>query len=169
MMTPLPAALLANVGLVGWRVDELIYASSWDSGIGAERFGGRWNQVSVKAVCCSADPATCLIEVAVHKKFKVLDSKAHVLTSMEVLDASNVQVVHPDDLPNPAWLHGGIPSANQQRNGPELLRRHDFLFLPSAVSEISWTMLFSPIRSEGKYQLRSQERLVVDSRLNPPS
>lgn len=168
MMTPLPAPLLAVAALVGWRVDESAFASTWDSGIGAQRVGGRWSPVGVKAVYCAIDPATCIVEVAVHKKFKVLDTKAHVLTSMEVLNVTNVHVVHPADVPNPAWLHGGSPSIGQQNFGADLLRKHDFVLLPSAVSKMSWNMVFDPVRSAGKYKLRSQERLVIDTRLNPP-
>lgn len=168
MMAPLPAPLAAVASLVGWRVDELVFASAWDSGVGAERVGGRWNPVGMKAVYCALDPATCIIEVAVHKKFKVLDTKPHVLTSMEVLDTSNLRAVQPAEMPNPGWLHGGSPSMGQQRFGAKLLQAHDFVLFPSAVSKMSWNIVFDPIRSAGKYRLRSQERLVVDTRLNPP-
>jgi RES domain-containing protein len=168
-MTPLPDALGGQGALVGWRVDEAVFASAWDSGIGAERVGGRWSPVGMKAVYCAVDPATCIIEVAVHKKFKVLDTKPHVLTSLEVLDASNLHVVYPNDVPNPAWLHGGSPSGGQQNFGAALLHQYDFVFLPSAVSKMSWNLLFHPARSAGKYKLRSQDRLVLDTRLNPPS
>jgi RES domain-containing protein len=172
MMTPLPwplpGPLAVGTAWVAWRVDQALFAKTWDSGLGAERVGGRWSPAGLKAVYCAIDPATSIIEVAVHKKFKVLDTQAHVLTSVDVLDASNVHVVYPDDVPNPAWLHGGIPSGGQQNFGAELLRAHDFVFFPSAVSKKSWNMVFHPLRCAGKYRLRSQDRLVVDTRLNPP-
>jgi RES domain-containing protein len=168
MMTPLPAPLAAGGGLVAWRVDEAGFSDSWDSGLGAQRVGGRWSPVGVRAVYCAIDPATSIIEVAVHKKFKLLDTKAHVLTSLEVQGAADVHVVYPEDVPNPAWLHGGIPSFGQQHFGAELLQQHHFVLLPSAVSKRSWNMVFDPARAARKYKLRSQERLVVDTRLNPP-
>jgi RES domain-containing protein len=168
MMTPLPGPLAATAAVVAWRVDQALFAKSWDSGLGAERVGGRWSPVGLKAVYCAIDPATSIIEVAVHKKFKVLDTQAHVLTSVDVLDVSNVHVVYPDQVPNPAWLHGGIPSGGQQNFGAELLHAHDFVFFPSAVSKMSWNMVFHPVKTAGKYRLRSQDRLVVDTRLNPP-
>ena len=168
MMTPLPAPLNAQATLVAWRVDEEIFANSWDSGVGAERVGGRWNPVGVKVVYCALDPATGILEVAVHKGFKVLDIKPHVLTSLELIDASNVRVMQSADMPNPAWLHGGIPSIGQQNFGADLLRKHDFVAIPSAVSKRSWNLMFDPVKSFGKYKLRSQERLVLDTRLNPP-
>jgi RES domain-containing protein len=172
MMTPLPVPLLGAAAkpaqVVAWRVDQALFAKAWDSGQGAEHVGGRWSPVGLKAVYCALDPATSIIEVAVHKKFKVLDTQAHVLTSVDVLDLSNVHVVYPDDVPNPAWLHGGIPSGGQQNFGAELLRAHDFVFFPSVVSKKSWNMVFHPLKSAGKYRLRSQDRLVVDTRLNAP-
>jgi RES domain-containing protein len=176
MMTPLPGPLPGLLlgpsadaaALVAWRVDQALLATSWDSGLGAELAGGRWSPVGLKAVYCALDPATSIIEVAVHKKFKVLDTQPHVLTSLHVLDMANLHVVYPDDVPNPAWLHGGIPSAGQQNFGAELLHTHDFVLFPSAVSKKSWNMVFHPLKTAGKYSLRSQDRLVVDARLNPP-
>ncbi|MBC7990490.1 MAG: RES domain-containing protein, partial [Luteimonas sp.] len=85
-MTPLPAKLDAGAPLVAWRIDARRHATSWDSGIGAEALGGRWNPKGVKAVYCSVDPSTCLVETAVHRGFKVLDSQPHVLTSLEITE-----------------------------------------------------------------------------------
>jgi RES domain-containing protein len=169
MMAPLPAALDASARLVGWRIDAAAFAPSWDSGIGAERYGGRWNPKGFKAVYCSLDPATCLVESAVHRGFKVLDTQAHTLTSFEVLDPRQARVVMPDEVPNPAWLHGGIPSSGQQGWGADMLAAHGFVLFPSAVSKRSWNLVFEPDVAKGKYRRRSQERLVVDTRLNQPA
>ena len=80
-MTPLPCGLAAAVTpLVAWRVDALVHRLRWDSGIGAERAGGRWNPKGMRVVYCSFDPATTVLELAVHKGFDVLDSVAHVIT-----------------------------------------------------------------------------------------
>lgn len=166
-MTPLPAALDATAPLVAWRLDDARLASSWDSGIGAERFGGRWNPKAFKAIYCSIDPSTCLLEAAVHRGFKVLDTQPHVLTSLEIADPAGVRVVRPDEIPNPAWLSGGIPSIHQQRWGATLLGAHGFVLFPSAVSKQSWNLVFEPSMASGKYAVRSQERLSVDTRLNP--
>ena len=87
--------------LLVWRIDAAAHAATWHSGIGAERFGGRWNPKGVTAVYCSLDPATCLVEAAVHRGFAVLDTQPHVLSCIEV-DAAGAQVIAPDGLPNPA-------------------------------------------------------------------
>lgn len=168
-MTPLPAALSGDAGLLAWRLDAERHAAAWDSGAGAESFGGRWNPRGIRAVYCSIDPATCICESAVHRGFDVLDTQPHVITSFAVTDLTGILVVQPADVPNPAWLHGGIPSAGQQRFGADLLAEHAFVVVPSAVSRFSWNVIFEPGRAHGKYRLRSQERLVLDTRLNPPS
>jgi RES domain-containing protein len=77
-MTPLPAPL-GGSELVAWRLDQPTFATAWDIGEGAYRSGGRWNSKGVRAVYCSIDPATAILEVAVHKGFKALDTVAHVL------------------------------------------------------------------------------------------
>ena len=167
-MTPLPAAIdpATAAELVVWRLDDARHADTWDSGIGAAQVGGRWNPKGLRAVYCSIDPATCLVEAAVHRGFEVLDTRPHVLTSLTI--AATVFVVRPEELPNPAWLHAGIPSAGQQRWGAALLLRHGFVVLPSAVSKLSWNLVFTPLAASGQYTLRSRSRLALDTRLNPP-
>ncbi len=165
----MPAALLAAGGggpLLAWRIDSLAHASTCLSGIGAERFGGRWNPKGQRAVYCSLDPATCLVEAAVHRGFAALDTQPHVLSCLRI-DPSGLLVLMPDDLPNPAWLHGGVPSAGQQRFGAERLALHGVLVLPSAVSKPSWNLLIAPGPAAGRFELLHQQRLVVDVRLNP--
>jgi RES domain-containing protein len=175
-MTPLPPMLAAGPNgpghLLAWRIDAEPYAATWDSGLGAERFGGRWNPKGLRTVYCSLDPATCLVEAAVHRGFDVLDTRPHVLSCLQILPLSaadpGVRVVLPDELPNPAWLHGGTPSAGQQRFGADLMAAHGVLVLPSAVSKSSWNLVFSPEAAAGRFGLRHQQRLVVDTRLNAP-
>lgn len=167
-MTPLPAALGGD-GIVAWRLDQKPYAATWDSGEGAYRVGGRWNNRGTRAVYCSLDPATAILEVAVHKGFRALDTVAHVLTSLTVVEASRIHVVRPDDVPNPNWLRPGIPSAGQMSFGDDLLKRHAFIAIPSAVSSHSWNLVFAAPAPVGAYALRVQETFALDTRLHPPA
>ena len=173
-MTPLPAALAGAAAaqpLLAWRIDAQEYATTWHSGIGAERFGGRWNPKGQRAVYCSLDPATCLVEAAVHRGFEVLDTRPHVLSCVQIDPLPDgqpgVTVVMPEDLPNPAWLHGGAPSAGQQRFGAGWLGSTGVLVIASAVSRHSWNLVFSPELAGARVRLLQQQRLVVDTRLNP--
>lgn len=159
---PLAAPLRA------WRIDQKKHAASWDSGIGAYGVGGRWNPKGVKAVYCSLDAATAILEVAVHKGFRALDIVPHVATILELADAAQVHVVMPEDVPNPTWLLPGIPSAGQQGFGASLLAAHKFVAIPSTASRQSWNLVFDPDQAKGLYMQVLQEPLAIDTRLNPP-
>lgn len=165
-MTPLPTKLDPAAPLVAWRIDAQRYAATWDSGVGAEAVGGRWNPKGRKAVYCSIDPATCLVETAVHRGFKVLDTQPHILTSFEISDVTGILIVRPEEVPNPAWLEGGTPSRHQQAWGADLLDTHGIIVLPSSVSKKSWNLIFEPSAAAGRYRLRAQDRLSVDTRFN---
>ena len=131
--------------------------------------GGRWNGRGVRAVYCSIDPATAILEVAVHKGFKALDTVSHVLTSMTIADRSSVYVVEPASVPNPNWLRPCMPSAGQQAFGTALLARHKFIVMPSAVSTHSWNLIFVGATAAGAYAVGSQEPFALDPRLHPPT
>jgi RES domain-containing protein len=167
-VTPLPARL-GGTDLVAWRLDHWEHRDAWDSGEGAFRYGGRWNSRGVRAVYCSIDPATAILEVAVHRGFRALDTVPHVLTSVTITNASRLHVVEPETVSNPAWLHPGLPSAGQQAFGDRLLASHSFVVLPSAVSSHSWNMVFDPALAADAYVCRSQERFALDTRLHPPA
>lgn len=166
-MTPLPGAL-GGSQLVGWRIDQQAYATTWETGEGAFRAGGRWNSKGVRAVYCSIDPATAILEVAVHKGFEILDTKPHILTKFEIAKPNSVHVVHRSDVPNPNWLVPGSPSAGQQQFGDQLLRSHPFILIPSTVSRYSWNLIFVSAVAAEAYQLVEQKPLEIDTRLNPP-
>ena len=167
-MTPL-LALLGGSELVAWRLDHRKHGPTWDSGEGAYRYGGRWNSRGVHAVYCSIDPATAILEVAVHKGFKALDTVPHVLTAATISQSASVYIVDHKDVPNPNWLRPGIPSAGQQAFGDELLAKHKFIVIPSAVSSHSWNLIFVKASADDAYAIKLQEPFVLDPRLNPPT
>jgi RES domain-containing protein len=172
-MTPLPACLVAGCvpphpPLAAWRLDQKRHKASWDSGEGARLAGGRWNAAGRRVVYCSLDPATTILEVAVHKTFAALDAVPHVLTSLEITNTAGVFVVRPEMVPNPNWLRPGSPSAGQQAFGDRLLRDHAFVILPSVVSVRSWNLIFDPGVAAGHYVRVSQENFALDTRLHPP-
>jgi RES domain-containing protein len=166
-MTPSPGS---RGTLFGWRLDHKRFQSSWDSGEGSFKLGGRWNGKGVRAVYASVDPSTAILEVAVHKGFRTLDTVPHVLTAFEITDPSNIHMmVDVGAIPNANWLQPGIPSAGQQQFGDSLLASHAFFLIPSVVSRHSWDLVFDPGRASGLYKLRFQEDFALDTRLHPPA
>ena len=167
-MTPLPAPL-GRAELVAWRLDQAKFRTSWDSGEGAYKVGGRWNGRGVRAVYCSLDPATAILEIAVHKGFRTLDTVPHVLTALTITDSSSIHVVDPASVPDPNWLRPGIPSAGQQAFGDALLARHAFVVIPSAVSTHSWNVIFVAAAAAGAYAMRLQDDFALDPRIHAPT
>jgi RES domain-containing protein len=165
-MMPLP---WVPASPLAWRLDLHSNALAWDKGIGAANVGGRWNPVGYAVVYCSADPATAILEVAVHKGFAVLDTIRHTLTRARILEVADVHVVTPKDVPIAGWLRPGSPSRGQQAFGRALLEQYPFVVIPSTVTQESWNLLFNPKRAAGRYELETQERFALDPRLNPPA
>jgi RES domain-containing protein len=167
-VTPLSPPLGAGE-LVAWRLDERRFALTWDSGEGARLHGGRWNSRGRRIVYCSVDPSTAILEVAVHKGFKALDTVPHVLTAAIVAKPASVHVVHPADVPNANWLRPGYPSAGQQAFGDSLLSAYPFVVVPSAISSHSWNLLFDASISNAMYAMQLQEPFALDPRLHSPA
>ena len=150
-----------------WRIDLRSFAPSWDIGEGARLFGGRWTPKDMAVVHAALDPATAILEVAVHKGFRALDTEPHILTRATILEPSQVRVVTPDEIPNPNWLTPAAPTAGQQAFGAVLLATSVFVLLPSVVSRHSWNLIFDPARATGRYGAVTQEPFALDTRLHP--
>lgn len=164
-MMPLPG----SGEIIGWRLDHRRYKSTWNSGEGSFKEGGRWSSKGVRTVYASIDPSTAILEVAVHKSFSILDTVPHVLTSFAIIDPSRIHVVDSADIPNANWLRPGIPSAGQQEFGDNLLASHVFFLIPSVVSRHCWNLVFDPVRAKDLLNLRFQEDFALDTRLHPPA
>ena len=164
-MNSLPPPL-GDGDLVFWRLDQARFAPRWDSGDGSFPAGGRWNLRGTRAVYAALDPATAILEVAVHVGFAALDRVAHVLTSAHVVEPQKARVVLPGDVPEPAWLRPGLASAGQQAFGSALLAAHEMVLMPSVVSAHSWVMVFDPGRASGLYAGVMQDAFTLDPRLS---
>lgn len=164
-MTPLPPPLGAGEIRL-WRLDQERHAASWHSGEGAYLVGGRWNSRGLRVVYAALDPATAILEVAVHKGFRVLDTTPHILTCARIVDPSVIHVVHPQDVPNPNWLAPTTHGPGQQGFGDGLVKQHTFVLIPSTVSRHSWNLIFDPGRALDHLEDVRQERFALDPRLH---
>jgi len=167
-LTPLPPPL-GSGEVVFWRLDQAKFKRTWNSGEGSYLAGGRWSSRGGRAVYAALDPATAILEVAVHKTFRTLDTVSHVLTAARIMDVSQAHVVTPAAVPNPNWLRPGAVSAGQQLFGDTLLRAHPFVLIPSVVSTHSWNVIFDPAVASGLYDNIVQEDFALDTRLHPPT
>lgn len=162
-MTPLP---WAGSALTVWRLEREKHFATWRSGEGAFQVGGRWSSSGRRALYTSLDPATAILEVAVHKGFDILDTDPHRLLRLEIKDSpTTIKVVRPEDVPNPNWLRPGALSPNQQAFGDALLQAHGLVIFPSAVSTHSWNLIIDVAAGAGCFELASEERFALDTRL----
>lgn len=164
-MIPLPVSLGGTGAPVGWTLQDARYASTWNSGFGAAKFGGRWNSIGKRVIYAALDPATSILEVAVHKGFKVLNTVAHDLISFNVTDPALVRVVQPGEVPNPHWLHPISTNVDQQVFGDQLIDAHPFVLLPSVVSGHSWNLLVNASIALPLMKDIASERFALDTRL----
>ena len=162
-MTPLPAAL-GGAGLAAWRIERDKYLTAWTSAEGAFLVGGRWSSPGRRVLYAALDPATAILEVAVHKGFDLLDAIPHSLLELEI-DPTAVHIVLPSDVPNPNWLRPGTVSPNQQRFGDSLMDAHPIVVLPSIVSTRSWNVVISVTQASGRFKLAGKESFALDPRL----
>ncbi len=127
--------------------------------------GGRWSPIGRRVIYCSLDPATAILEVAVHKGFHVLDTVSHQLLSIRIKQPEKAGVLA--KVPNRNWLHPGTVSSGQQAYGGKLLDQHPFLVVPSVVSVHSWNLLIDVGGAAGMFELIAGEDFALDTRLNP--
>lgn len=156
-------------GFCLWRLERRRHLATWRTGVGAKLAGGRWNSKGRAAVYGSLDPATAILEVAVHKGFKVLDCVAHVLICVRITDPESVFEVAAASLPNPNWLVPGSPSQGQQAHGDRLLAEHPFIVVPSTVSRHSRNIIMNPDTGGDLVAPVIEEAFALDPRLNPPA
>lgn len=165
MMVPLPKTLGGSGEFAGWTLQDARYAATWDSGIGAYTVGGRWSSPGRHVIYAAIDPSTAILEVAVHKGFKVLNTVPHHLHSFTIADPSLVHVVHPSDVPNANWLKPITPCEDQQAFGDALSARQPFFLIPSAVSEHSWNLIVNVATARRHMADAKASPLALDPRL----
>ncbi len=165
-MTPLPGAL-GGRELVAWRIETARHFPVWQTAEGAFRVGGRWSSAGARVLYTAIDPATAILEVAVHKGLRSLDTVPHTLLEIGIVDLAQVHVVDTASIPDPNWLRPGTVSGRQQAFGDALLATHPMVLMPSVVSTHSWNLLIEVSAAKGLFRLRSSEPFALDPRLNP--
>lgn len=64
------------------------------------------------------------------------------------------------------WRH---PERRPTGLGAALLGARALVAVPSVISKLSWNVAFGPDTAAGQYALLEQDRLVLDTKLNPPT
>jgi RES domain-containing protein len=116
-----------------------------DSGVGAARYGGRWNRIDTEVIYAAQTASLAALEVLVH--YSVLP-KDHVLTEIIVPDALEILRWEEDTLP--AGWKSETPIAETQELGERWIRegRSAVLSVPSSIISKERNFILNPAHPE---------------------
>lgn len=138
------------------------------SGIGAEKYGGRWNNKGTRMVYTAESRALANLEVAVHVALNGIP-KNYFLTSIEILDQ---YIVEHDQkrLKDKNWKINP-PIEFTQAEGDSFIKGNTGLVLkvPSAIVQGNYNYLINPFHKEfSKIRIIKSELFHFNERLFRP-
>jgi RES domain-containing protein len=112
-----------------------------DSGIGAAKYGGRWNRIGTEVIYAAQTASLAALEVLVH--YSVLP-KDHVLTEIRIPDALEILQWEEDVLP--AGWKSAVPVSDMQDLGEMWVRegRAAVLSVPSSIIPKERNFIINP-------------------------
>lgn len=126
-----------------WRICRARFAEEAFSGLGARRFGGRWNSPGVPMVYASSSLALAAMELFVHLEPNLQPGD---LVSIEALlpEGEPARRLGQDELPAEWWTDDFAPL---RAIGDGWIREKSSLALevPSAALRTEWNVLVNPL------------------------
>jgi RES domain-containing protein len=126
-----------------WRICKARYADEAFSGLGARRFGGRWNTPGVPMVYASSSLALAAIELFVHLEPNLQpDDLVSIAATLPAGEPA--QRIEPDQLPAGWWTDDFEPL---RAVGDKWIREKSSLAVevPSAALRVEWNVLVNPL------------------------
>ena len=126
-----------------WRICKASYACEAFSGMGARRFGGRWNTPGVPMVYASTSLALAAIELFVHLEPNLQpDDLVSIAATLPAGEPA--QRLGPDQLPLGWWTDDFDPL---RAIGDKWIREKSSLAVevPSAALRVEWNVLVNPL------------------------
>jgi len=150
--------------MIVYRVANSKYKELTLSGIGAEKVGGRWNEVGTRAVYCSENISLALLEYYVHsEKISNLPKEIQV-AKIQFPDEFIIEEL--EFLPD-RWNQ--YPYSSKTTNVfTNLARNRDFFALkvPSTIVGLESNIILNPLYKDfGKVEISEFIKLPIDERL----
>ncbi|HWE86937.1 MAG TPA: RES family NAD+ phosphorylase [Terracidiphilus sp.] len=126
-----------------WRICRARYAAEAFSGLGARRFGGRWNSPGVPMVYSSCSLALAAMELFVHlEPAQQPDDLVAIAASLP--EGEPAQRMDPEQLPPHWWSDDFEPLRSL---GDQWIRDQISLAIqvPSAALRMEWNLLINPL------------------------
>lgn len=150
--------------MVVYRVANSKYKESTLSGIGAEKVGGRWNELGTRAVYCSENISLALLEYYVHSERISNLPKDILVAKIEFPDEFIIEEL--EFLPD-RWNQ--YPYSSKTTNVfTNLARNRDFfaLKIPSTIVGLESNIILNPLYKDfGKVEISEFIELPIDERL----
>lgn len=147
-----------------FRLSRKKYASEL-SGIGASKFGNRWNSKGTEIIYCADSRALAMAEVSVHLSLVTLP-KDFVMLEIDIPKSIAINILKVENLPE-NW--NDFPhSDGTQKIGDDFIRSNKFCILkvPSAVVKGDFNYLINPHHKEfKKIKIRDFYEFPFDRRL----
>ncbi|MDT0687063.1 RES family NAD+ phosphorylase [Autumnicola psychrophila] len=150
--------------MIVYRVATLKYKEATLSGIGAEKVGGRWNEVGTRAVYCSENISLALLEYYVHSANIAYLPKEILVAKIKFPD--NFVVEELQKLPE-SWNDYPYSSKTTEIFTNFVKDRNFFaLRVPSTIVGVESNFILNPLYKDfGKVEVTEFLKLPVDERL----
>lgn len=149
----------------GWRLCKREHARSPLDGVGAQRFGGRWNQVGRPVAYLSATLSLAALELLVHLEVEAAPDDL-VAVRVDIPDDVTIDRLDAGQLPK-GWRSYPAPEELQEL-GDRWLRSagSPVLRVPSAVVPEESNYLINPLHPESRrVRVLGTKRFTFDPRL----
>ncbi len=150
--------------MIVYRIANSKFRQYTLSGIGSEKFGGRWNEIGTRAVYCSENRALALLEYYVHSDNVALLPKDLLLAVIEIPDELPVKTL--EKLPE-RWKQYPY-SSRTTKVFTKHVEKDDFFALkvPSTIIPMEYNVILNPLYSRfSEVRIKEFVRVPLDSRL----
>lgn len=147
-----------------YRIANLKYKNATLTGIGAEKIGGRWNEIGTRAVYCSENISLALLEYYVHSSNIAYLPKNILVAKIQFPDDFLIQ-----DLAVLPERWDQYPYSSKTTSiFTDLVRQNDFFALrvPSTIVSLESNIILNPLYKDfGKVEVVEFIELPIDERL----
>jgi RES domain-containing protein len=150
--------------MIVYRITNLKHKDSTLSGIGAEKVGGRWNEVGTRAVYCSENISLALLEYYVHSENIAYLPKEILVAKIEFPDDFIIQELK--EIPE-RWNQYPYSSKTTEVFTKLSKDRNFFaLRVPSTIVGLESNIILNPLYKDfGKVEVIDFINLSIDERL----
>jgi len=147
-----------------YRIANVKYKDKTLSGIGAEKVGGRWNEVGTRAIYCSENISLALLEYYVHSEDRSTLPKDILVAKIEIPDEFPIQEI--TELPE-RWNQYPYSSKTTRIFTEKVIDRNFFAIkVPSTIVGLENNYVLNPLyKNFGKVEITEFIKLPLDQRL----